>query len=329
MQVPPIPIDEVSRVKSLIKLDVLDTDPEERFDRVTRITQRLFDVPIALISLVDEKRQWFKSCQGLMVNETSREISFCGHAIANAVTATHENRIFEVPNADLDGRFKDNPLVTGEPNIRYYAGFTLRSHDNFNLGTLCIIDTKPRLLSSNNRKLFIDMAFIAQDILQSLRHEDKDLQTGIYNRRGFLSTAEFMMANCLKIQCSATLVYFDLQNYESLVKFNDSSYELKMLKLFTDILKQTFRDGDVLARIDKSRFVALTTHNKKIKANTFFERVKNQIHYLMTSADEKLCLEFRSGAITTVPEILKNSGRLIDLIDKKMADHEYSYFYEL
>ena len=123
MQEPPIPVDEASRMPSLVKLDVLDTPPEERFDRITRLAQRVFDVPIVLISLVDKKRQWFKSKQGLGVNETCRKSSFCGHAISLPVTLDPANRIMEVSDTLLDERFHDNPLVVDDPYIRFYAGF--------------------------------------------------------------------------------------------------------------------------------------------------------------------------------------------------------------
>ena len=154
MQEPSIPINEASRIKSLIKLDVLDTDPDERFDRITRIAKRMFDVHIALISLVDKNRQWFKSKQGISAEETSRKISICGHAIARPISLNSENRIMEIPDTLLDIRFKDNPLVLSTPNIRFYAGFVLQSHDDFNLGALCLIDTKPRKLSSADKASF-------------------------------------------------------------------------------------------------------------------------------------------------------------------------------
>lgn len=112
---PPIPPDEQQRLAVLRSLHILDTPPEERFDRITRTAQRLFNVPIALISLIDAHRQWFKSCQGLPVSETPRGISFCGHAILADTPLI-------IPDALLDPRFADNPLVTGEPRIRFYAG---------------------------------------------------------------------------------------------------------------------------------------------------------------------------------------------------------------
>lgn len=108
-------IEEINRIQSLHDLNILDTPPEERFDRITKIAQIMFDVPIALVSLVDSNRQWFKSCAGLSVTETPRSVSFCSHAILNEDVMT-------VSDATQDERFANNPLVTGSPNIRFYAG---------------------------------------------------------------------------------------------------------------------------------------------------------------------------------------------------------------
>jgi PAS domain S-box-containing protein len=129
--------DEAMRIVELHRLGILDTAPEERFDRVTRLAKRLFDVDFALVSLVDTKRQWFKSNQGLPASETARDISFCGHAIL-------EEQTMVVEDAQLDIRFADNPLVTGPPGIRFYAGIPLQGSAGYPLGTLCVIDTKPR-----------------------------------------------------------------------------------------------------------------------------------------------------------------------------------------
>src|SRR4051812_22533156 len=111
----PKPENESARVATLRTLRILDTPPEERFDRLTRLARYMFDIPIALVSLVDENRQWFKSCAGLEARETTRDVSFCAHAILN-------DDILLIPDARADSRFHDNPLVTGEPRIRFYAG---------------------------------------------------------------------------------------------------------------------------------------------------------------------------------------------------------------
>lgn len=155
MQVPPIPANEAPRLQALRVRALLDTPAEERFDRLTRLAQRLFGVKIALVSLIDAERQWFKSRQGLDVCETSRDISFCGHAILAA-------DIFEVPDATLDLRFADNPLVLGFPHIHFYAGAPLSSADGYRLGTLCIIDTAPRRLSQEEHRMLRDLADLAE-----------------------------------------------------------------------------------------------------------------------------------------------------------------------
>lgn len=132
---------EQQRLDALYRLGVLDTPSEERFDRITRLAQRFFNVPIALVSLVDRDRQWFKSRQGLDACETGRDISFCGHAIKS-------EELMVVENAAEDERFHDNPLVTGEPYLQFYAGCPLRAPGGELIGTLCLIDTRPRRLSS-------------------------------------------------------------------------------------------------------------------------------------------------------------------------------------
>lgn len=151
MQKPEKPANEAQRLRALHLLDILDSASEERFDRLTRLCQRCFGTETVLISLVDENRQWFKSCQGMGPRETSRDISFCGHAI-------HCDEIMEVPDTRLDERFSDNPLVTGPPHIRFYAGAPLHSADGFLVGTLCLIDSRPRQLTADEHHALRDFA---------------------------------------------------------------------------------------------------------------------------------------------------------------------------
>lgn len=136
MKHPAFPENEADRLQALERLQLIHTPAEERFDRITRLASRLLNAPIALVSLVTEDKQWFKSRQGLNAIETGREISFCGHAILNEDT-------FVIPNALKDPDFRDNPLVTGPPDIRFYAGQPLH-FEQMRIGTLCVIDTKPR-----------------------------------------------------------------------------------------------------------------------------------------------------------------------------------------
>lgn len=138
---PTLPESETERLASLRRLLLLDTPPEERFDRLVKFAAEEFNMPIVLISLVDSDRQWFKANVGLTVCETPRRISFCAHAI-------HSHEFMIVPDAALDDRFADNPLVTHAPGIRFYAGAPLALRDGQRVGTLCLIDTVPRTLDS-------------------------------------------------------------------------------------------------------------------------------------------------------------------------------------
>lgn len=142
---PCMPHDEITRQITLDSLNILDTPPVEQLDRVTRLAAGYFKVTTALVSLVDDNRQWFLSRFGLDATETPRNISFCGHAIL-------QNDTFIVPDAKKDERFGDNPLVTGKPFIRFYAGQPVYSKQGFALGTLCLIDDTPRSFQPQKQK---------------------------------------------------------------------------------------------------------------------------------------------------------------------------------
>src|SRR6201987_22008 len=149
---------EAKRLKVLWQYDVLDTVPEELFDDLTELAARICEAPIALISLVDEKRQWFKSKLGTTVNETSRDISFCSHEIK-------QSDLFIVPDATKDERFAKNPLVISDPKIRFYAGAPLITPDGYALGTLCIIDTVPRELRPDQKQA---LGILARHVVSQL-----------------------------------------------------------------------------------------------------------------------------------------------------------------
>jgi GAF domain-containing protein len=161
MKPPALPPDETERLAALRALNILDTPAEERFDRITRLAARLFDVPIALITLVDTDRLWVKSCYGLEIHETPRDISFCGHTILQPETMV-------VPDALADVRFSDNPLVTGDPNIRFYAGQPLHSFDKQRVGALCTIDRQPRQMSAAEQQTLADLGVWVERELSSM-----------------------------------------------------------------------------------------------------------------------------------------------------------------
>ena len=141
----PIPANEAERLKALYWYEIMDTEAEEVFDDLTLVASKVCQTPVALISLVGEKRQWFKARVGLAATETSRDISFCAHAML-------QRDVFEVKDALQDERFAANPLVLEAPHIRFYAGAPLRTEEGYGLGSLCVIDHVPRELSDGQRE---------------------------------------------------------------------------------------------------------------------------------------------------------------------------------
>ena len=172
MKAPPIPKNEDQRLAALRRLEILDFSPEERFDRITRLAQHLFDVPITMINLVDSNNVHAKSCQGLPKIEIPRAISFCGHAIL-------EKEPLVIPDMLLDERFADNPFVANEFQIRFYAGYPLSTLDGYRVGTLCIMDQRPRQLSEQALASLQDLARMVENELNYVRiiaHKDATLQ---------------------------------------------------------------------------------------------------------------------------------------------------------
>lgn len=168
MKIAPLPPNETERLEALNAHSVLDTPPEAGFDELTRLASRLCGTPMALVSLVDQARQWFKAKVGVDASETPRNLAFCSHAIL-------QDELFVVPDALQDERFHDNPLVVGEPHVRFYAGTPLKSMSGHNLGTLCVIDHVPRELSPEQAEVLRVLGRQVEALLQ-LRLRVKELE---------------------------------------------------------------------------------------------------------------------------------------------------------
>lgn len=166
---PTVPDNEKNRLQALIDLGLLDSEAEERFDQLTRLAASYFNVKICLVSLVDIDRQWFKSKVVLDACETSRDISFCGHAIL-------QNEIMMVPDSRKDHRFQNNPLVTGEPYVIFYAGAPLSTLDGYKVGTLCLIDDNPRTLDSKQLAALRDFADVIEREINNLSQRQLELE---------------------------------------------------------------------------------------------------------------------------------------------------------
>ncbi|NOH58584.1 response regulator [Alteromonas sp. 07-89-2] len=179
MKAAPLPQNEDERLAELLSYDVLDTEAEQLFDDLTALASQICETPIALISLIDPNRQWFKSRVGLDAEETSRDIAFCSHAIL-------QSDVFEIPNATLDPRFHDNPLVTGAPDIRFYAGAPLITPSGHAIGTLCAIDSKPRKLTETQKASLQTLSKSVVAHLE-LKRKNRELERTSQFKSDFLS----------------------------------------------------------------------------------------------------------------------------------------------
>lgn len=290
MKTPDIPPDEDSRLGALRAVGILDTLPEERFDRVTRMAKRMFGVPIALVSLVDENRQWFKSCLGLGAKETSRDISFCGHAILG-------DDVFHVPDASADERFADNPLVADDPHIRFYAGCPLKVDGGSRLGTLCIIDREPRELTDDDLQALRDLAALVERELAAVQLATLDELTGLTNRRGFMMLARHSLSLCIRRELPASLLFLDLNAFKPINDTFGHGEGDRALQAFAMAMKSTFRESDLIARLGGDEFVALFTDTPAALAEEAVARFQRALTSYNRAANRGYELSFSHGVV--------------------------------
>lgn len=308
---PPLLHGETLRLQSLHALKILDTQPEDRFDRITRLAQLVFDVPMALISLVDTDRQWFKSRQGLDATETPREISFCGHAIA-------DSKVFVVPNATDDQRFCDNPLVLAEPRIRFYAGYPLASLSGHRIGTLCVIDREPREFSAQDVEKLELLGQLVEQELFALRQSTTDELTGLANRRGFTMTGNHVVDICKRLGQPATLALFDMDNLKQINDQFGHGEGDHAIKSFGGCLLKTYRESDVVARIGGDEFAVLFAGVQPDDTNRLLERLSRRIKERNFLDNREAPLEFSYGIAIFDPRRTRSLEVLLSDADLEM-----------
>lgn len=242
MLTPRVPVNEEQRLECIDSLDVLDTPRETVYDHITQLACELFAVPIALVSIVDRDRQWFKSSVGLTVNETSRDVSFCGHLVFSAALLIVEDTL-------EDARFADNPLVTGDPGVRFYAGLPIMLQDNICVGSFCIIDTVPRQLSAHQMRCLEGLRDIVQDLFVIARESLIDPLTGVFNRRMLETTGEKLLSKSRRNASALAIACVDIDFFKSVNDtYGHDAGDVVLMK-FCDFLQQQLRNEDYLFRL--------------------------------------------------------------------------------
>ncbi|MFC3153427.1 diguanylate cyclase domain-containing protein [Litoribrevibacter euphylliae] len=311
----PKPENEGDRLNSLRSLKILDTDPEERFDRYTRLCTKLFNVPIALVSLVDSERQWFKSRQGLASQETERRSSFCTRVVLDGAPLVIDDT-FE------DSRFSECPLVAQPPNVRFYAGYPLFHNDGACLGTLCLMDHQPRAFTDPDLEALHDMATMVERELSAIHLATTCELTHMSNRRGFISLAYQAFSVCVREQIPLSIVFFDLNKFKAINDTYGHAEGDLALKAFSELLKDSFRDSDLVARLGGDEFVALLTSTNASQAQDAVDRFQISVSEYNASSGKDYDLEFSEGAVSVIPDSEDQLEELLARADDLMYQNK-------
>lgn len=276
----PIPELDDERLSVLARYKILDTEAEEVFDRITLLAKSIFDTKIALVSLVDRNRQWFKSCAGLDATETPRDQAFCGYAIL-------QPDVFVVEDATKDSRFADNPLVLSDPKIRFYAGAPLVTHDGHALGTLCILDTKPRHMQNADIQVLKELSNITMNEIElkilkfddKKRHafENRDTVTDAFNQKTFKSLFDTECARSHRYKTPLSLAVFSMDHLDSIESALGSEACDLVVKSFQNSSMPVLRPKDIFARVSQDQFALLLPKTKVSSAEFIVHRILRRI----------------------------------------------------
>ena len=308
MQSAPLPPNEALRLAAIDSFDLLHSPAEERFDRITRIAAHATHSPIALISFVGKSFQWFKSRVGFALDQTAREVSFCAHAIL-------QEKPFVVQDALLDERFLDNPMVTGSPFIRFYAGIPIRLADGVLAGTLCVIDTVPRGLSDNELGILIDLGSLVESELQHERalvsnqpesflmsHARRsnllDPITGSWNRAGFEALLQVEVEHARNMDTSFALILLMLDDFDIMLECEGETTGAQLLVEAASRMRRVLRGGGIVTRMGADAFALLVAPCEKLALSRIQRRVRSAIECrpFLIESDKLVTMTASTGA---------------------------------
>ncbi len=287
--------DEEERLHALQQYEILDTPPEEAFDRITRIAKSIMQAPIAMVSLVDRDRQWFKSRQGIDTTETPRNISFCAHTI-------QMDEPFVVPDTLKDPRFCSNPLVTGPAQIRAYVGVPLRTSAGHKIGALCVKDVKSRQVTQAQLDSLQDLARLVVDELELRKLAAIDFLTGAAAPRTFLSGGKAEFNRARRHRGELACIAFDLDSFK---RINDTYGHAAGDHVLAEVVshcKATLRSTDVIGRIGGEEFGILLPETSAALAVKISEEIRERIALLVVrhmGHEIRLTASFGVAALTS------------------------------
>jgi len=241
---------EAARLAALDRIDMLDTPREETFDRIARLARKLFDAPIALVSFIDAHRQWYKSSDGFGQSEAARDQTFCRYVV-------EDGNSLIVPDATKDARFHANPSVVGAAHIRAYMGVPLKTPEGYSVGTLCVIDTKPRNFDREQLGLLDDLAQLTMDELELRMLAAKDTLTGAMSRRAFKDEGRRATALALRKHDDLSCIVLDLDEFNAINEQHGHVAGDAVLTAVSNICRAKIRSTDAFGRLGGKKFAVL------------------------------------------------------------------------
>jgi diguanylate cyclase (GGDEF)-like protein len=328
-----IPANETERISALEKYQILDSPPEASFDDLTFLASHVCGAPLAVISLVDSARQWFKSKVGLQVSETPRDISFCAHAILSP-------DILVVPDAREDSRFADNPLVTGEPWIRFYAGAPLITHDGNALGTVCVLDHVQRTLTDTQAEALRALSRQVMAQLELRRHaglqaeNQKALEamntqlkaesvtddvTGFHNTRFLHQFLDECFADETAGKKNLALVFFDMDSFKHVVDTHGHLLGAKVLREVAHAVDRALGAADRVVRYGGDEFVVILPGQNHEQASSKAEGMREAISESQFLTAEKINLRVTASfGLAVYPDDAINKKELLLRADERL-----------
>jgi len=262
--------DEPGRLAALRRLNVLDTAPEEQFDKIVALVRAVLSVPIATVTLVDAHRQWFKAQHGLLVTETPRSTSFCTHTVAARAPLI-------IGDATLDPRVADSPLVRGEPHIRAYLGVPLMTPDGHAIGALCAIDTQPREFTAAQIDVLAGFARLVVDELEMRQIAVTDQLTGCLSRRGFLAALDREISRCRRYHRPVSLAMLDVDHFKRINDTYGHPAGDVVLRVLVARCMLMLRPVDLVGRLGGEEFAILLPETNERAAASTIERLRKSI----------------------------------------------------
>jgi diguanylate cyclase (GGDEF)-like protein len=267
---PVLPPDEAKRLATLYFLELLDSAPQEQFDRIARMAQRLFTAPIAVISFIDADREWFKSSIGVDVNELPREFAFASYTILARET-------FIVEDAAVDLRFFDNPLVRGASGIQFYAGCPIKAWNGVNIGALSIMDTKPRTMTEYERTALRDLTAAIEHEIGAGELKLVDELTGLMNQRGLSVIANHIVPRVSRDGQAMSMLFIDVEELSALNHQYGHHAGDAILTMIADVLRETLRGADIPARMRADDFAILLPDTEENEVHVILARIEREI----------------------------------------------------